>query len=184
MRTSPIPRQAEGRGAPQTIIASLSCPSAFFTPRKSVGFLVASKIFIPFFFSQHFHANSPFLFFHWFTKNVNWAKIWTSVSFLRAFRGANSSFFFFSLIHQRPSHSFVLSLAVKNGLFWTAVVSSIWRKKKIAGLGGSKIRITPCFSENWDPRSGAQGDFLNGRTAGHNARMRRLSLPSHQQTSF
>ena len=46
--------------------------------------------------------------------------------------------------------------------------------KKNGRLGGAKIRITPCFSESWRSAIRCAVEFLNGRTAGHNTRLRSL----------
>ena len=106
------------------------------------------------------------LFYLLIHQSVNWAKIWTFIFFFFAdaskkwteakfglqfsfFKASRCQFIFFfsSLIHQRSSRA----------LFWVR-----WKRrdflgpfflvsdeKKIAGLGGAKIRITPCFSESW-----------------------------------
>ena len=129
-----------------------------------------------FFFSQHFHANSAFLFFflpiHLFfryrvTKNVNWANLDLHLFFFslihqncelsqdldfsflfflkRAFRDANSSFFFLRFTKDPPELCF--EFGGKEGTF--VPLFFLVSDEKIAGLGGAKIRITPCFSEGW-----------------------------------
>ena len=62
----------------------------------------------------------------------------------RAFRDANSSFFFFS-DSPKILQSFCFEFGGKEGTF--VPLFFLVSDEKIAGLGGAKIRITPCFSE-------------------------------------
>ena len=86
-------------------------------------------------------------------------------------------FFFFSLPgHQKCELSQEL-LPCQHFHANSAFFRNIFMHKS-PGLGVLKSGSPLVSPRVDDPRSGAKGDFLNGRTAGHNTRMRSLLAPT------